>query len=388
MDTAHPPDGPSRAIVVLEQRIARLETQLARWREKHATEQANAAALRERVSRLRLRGAELQAQVQQAKSQHARTHRSVSSATVVRGLLPGRLAMARARALEPQAVARADLFGVTSPAYQAARARSAEAPPPELVRLIIDGAPYWVPALRETDRTPGSRWLDKQRFPYRGILQSREVSVGGIMLDVGANVGHMSVTRAMLGDIVAAYCAEPDPLNYESLVRSVLDNRLEGLVLPDRVAIGATSGTARLRRGRFPGGHHIVDDGDADGLDVEMVTLDAWVRRHAISLSLVSFVKVDVQGFEPFVLDGAGEALAQRHIAWQLEICPAMLARRIGDVGSHIARLAGLFTHFTDLNREASGDHGRPTRELAEALAYVGGADAEQTDILLFNLSG
>ena len=87
------------------------------------------------------------------------------------------------------------------------------------------------------------------------------------------------------------------------------------------------------------------------------------------------------------MLDGAGEVLAHRHIAWQLEVCPARLTPHVGDVGAYIARLAGLFTHFTDLNREASGDHGRPTTELADALAYLGPADAEQTDILLFNLA-
>lgn len=309
------------------------------------------------------------------------------SSPVIRGLLPSRLAVAQARARLPEARERLARFAATSAAYRAASQERSRPAPPELVRCTTDPMPFWIPALRKADAAPGSRWLSKQHLPYRGILQTREVSLGGLMLDLGANVGHMSVSRVALGDVTAAYCAEPDPLNYESLVRTVADNGLEGLVLPDRVAIGASTGTARLRRGRFPGGHHIVSPGDSEAVEVDMLTLDDWVRRHAIPLPLVTFVKVDVQGLEPQVLDGAGHVLAHRHIAWQLEICPQMLQGTVSSVGDYAARLASLFTHFTDMNRSASGDRGRPTTELASALAYLGQDDASQTDILLFNLA-
>ena len=33
------------------------------------------------------------------------------------------------------------------------------------------------------------------------------------MLDLGANVGRMSVPRVVLGDAMVAYCAEPDPVS-------------------------------------------------------------------------------------------------------------------------------------------------------------------------------
>ena len=371
----------------LKMQVRTLDIQRKGLQEKVARERANAEGLAERVQRLTARILAQDDRLLGAKAQHARTHRSVLSVDVVRGLLGSRRAMAQVRASQPDAQDRAGRFLETSVSYREVR-NGLDAPPaPELVRVTMEDAPYWVPALRPADAEPGSRWLEKQRFPYRGVLQTREVTVGGIMLDLGANVGHMSVARAMLGDITAAYCAEPDPLNYECLVRSVIENQLEGLVMPDRVAIGAAAGTARLRRGRFPGGHRIVDGADAATLDVEITTLDAWVRRHAIPLPLVTFIKVDVQGLEPQVIEGAGAALAHPHIAWQVEVCPRMLRDTVPDVPAYLARLASLFTHFTDLNRAASGPRGRPTAELAEALAYLGQDDTSQTDILLFNLS-
>jgi FkbM family methyltransferase len=62
------------------------------------------------------------------------------------------------------------------------------------------------------------------------------------MLDIGASIGRMSIPRVILGDLVHAYCAEPDPLNYAALVRNVAANGLCGLVLPDQAAIGAATG--------------------------------------------------------------------------------------------------------------------------------------------------
>lgn len=378
-----------RRVADLKGRVAALEQSLARVAHQRERERAEAVGHREAVHRLEVRLAGQAETLARAKRQHERSHRSILSVDVVRGVLPLRTVTARARAALPEAVARGALFRETSTAFVAAADRAAQAPTERILKVSLQGVPFWVPVLRSQDAEPGSRWLAKQRFPYRGIVQTRELAMGGIMLDLGANIGRMSIPRVMLGDVVAAYCAEPDPINYECLVRSTIDNDLAGLVLPDHVAIGDRVGVARLRRSRFPGGHHLVDgDPDDDTIEVPLTTLDAWVRRHGIDLPLVSFIKVDVQGWEGHVLDGAAGVLAHRHIAWQMEVSPAMLRAAGTDPAAHCRRLAGLFTHFTDLNKEARGERGRPTRELVDALAYVGATpDADQTDVLLFNLT-
>ena len=225
----------------LKMQVRKLEAQRERLQEKVSREHVNTEGLTARVQRLAARSLEQDEMLLRAKAQHARTHRSILSVDIVRRLLWSRRAMAQVRARLPDAQNRAGRFLETSASYREVRDGLDAPPPPELVRVTMQHVPYWVQALRPADAEPGSRWLEKQRFPYRGVLQTREVTVGGIMLDLGANVGHMSVARAMLGDITAAYCAEPDPLNYECLVRSVVENQLEGLVMPDRVAIGGAA---------------------------------------------------------------------------------------------------------------------------------------------------
>ena len=105
--------------------------------------------------------------------------------------------------------------------------------------MRVRGLRWWMPVVRPQPGGVAAAWIAKQRFPYRALTQTRELAVGGIMLDIGANTGRMSIPRVVLGDVVAAYCAEPDPLNYACLVGNVVDNNMNGLLLPDRTRAGS-----------------------------------------------------------------------------------------------------------------------------------------------------
>ncbi len=316
-----------------------------------------------------------------------RLHRAIPSSDTVRRTFELRRPVALARARGPEAVAREAQFRERSAAYVAAVPAAAAATDgaPDMARTTLQGLTWWVPVLKPGDELPGSPWLAKQRFPYRTIAQTRELAVGGIMLDLGCNLGRMAISRAVLGDVMAVYGAEPDPLNYACLVRNVVANGLAGLVMPDHCAIGDRDGTARLKRAGSSGGHHVERDGGSDLTEVPMYTLDSWVRRLGIDLDLVTFVKVDVQGYEPYVLAGAAATLAHRHVVWQMEISPSLLRQAGTEPADLYARLSSHFSHFTDLNKNASGGRGRPTRELADALGYIEGGHHDQTDLVLFN---
>ena len=156
-------------------------------------------------------------------------------------------------------------------------------------------------------------------------------------------------------------------------------------MLPDQTAIGDLNGTVRLQLVGGFGSFHVLPAGapDEHTVDVPCTTLDSWVERLGIDLDAVTFVKVDVEGFERRLVAGATGVLARRHIVWQMEIKPSGL-RAAGDEPSDLyAALQRSFTHFMDLNRDAVGPRIRPAAELADALGYVG-PDAK-TDILLYN---
>ena len=70
-------------------------------------------------------------------------------------------------------------------------------------------------------------------------------------------------------------------------------------------------------------------------------------------LNAVSFIKVDVEGFERRVLAGASRVLSKSRIAWQLEIKPEGLRAAGDDSQSLYSDLQRHFTHFIDLTLKA-----------------------------------
>jgi FkbM family methyltransferase len=317
--------------------------------------------------------------------EHAR--RAILDKRVLQRTLPLRARTVAHRAAQPEAVRREQRFRNASPAYAAAIATPAT-PDHHLHAITLDSLPWWTPLLQPDDQPLVARALEHQDFPYRVIAQTRELAVGGTMIDIGANTGRMSIPRAILGDVSASYCAEPDPLNYRCLVRNVRDNSLTGLVLPDRVAIGSQDGVARFERTSTTGGHRVID-GDyrsrREVIEVELLRLDTWVERIGIDLQQLVFVKVDAQGSEVHVLRGAQAVLAHRQVTWQMEIDPQGLSFRGFAADDLYAIVRRHFTHFIDLGRRAKGERVRPIDDLARALDYLAGA---RTDVLLFTLDG
>jgi FkbM family methyltransferase len=312
-------------------------------------------------------------------------HREVPSKDALRELLPLRARTVAARASEARAAEYDARLQAISVPYRETIAALAQ-PRADLAATSLLGVTWWVPLPASLQAAARDRFIAEQRFPFRTLTQTREFAGGPIMLDIGANIGRMSIPRVILGDFVRAYCAEPDPLNYAALVRNVAANGLCGLVLPDQVAIGAATGRARLEQGKYPGSQRLVgaDRFVETTIEVPCFTLGDWCRRLSIDPELVHYVKLDTQGWELYVLRGALELLQHRHIAWQIEIAPDFLQAAGTPAQTLFEFCADHFTDFIDLDKTAVGPRVRRTHELAASLEYLIGRKAP-TDVILFN---
>jgi FkbM family methyltransferase len=253
-----------------------------------------------------------------------------------------------------------------------------------IARIEIDGLPWWVPLDARVSRRVER--AEQQGFPLRAILQTREVGLGGVMLDLGANIGRTSIPRVLLGDVRAVYAAEPEPGNYASLVRNVTEHGLRGFVLPDQVAIGAEREDVELRVSRHPGGHRVMHRSrrPVDTITVAVWPVDQWMTRVGVEPESVTFVKVDTQGSEVRVLSGAQSLLARPHVAWQIEIDPLLLKRGGTKLKDLFTLLERHFTHFIDIGAGDRGPRARVMRDLREALAYVGTRE-RKTDVVVYH---
>jgi FkbM family methyltransferase len=320
------------------------------------------------------------------KRRSQRNRRRVLSARVLQDLLQRRRSQLSFRAGAQDRTAREQKLIAASAAYRAAIESPLVSPGPLAQRIELDQLVWWVP-VGSDEPSRLKRLVEKEALPYRAIVQTREVCAGGVMLDLGAHDGDTAIPRVILGDVEACYCAEPDPLNYSCLVANVVENGLRGLVLPDQVAIGASTTTARLLRTHHPRGHRVTAsyESDGDAADVRVRALDDWVAGLAIDPHAISFIKSDTQGYEMQVLSGAARLLAHLHIAWQLEFAPDLMRLAGNDPREFVDLLASRFTHFVDLNVEAPGRRRRPIAELAAALEYVERQRLPHTDVVVYN---
>jgi FkbM family methyltransferase len=295
---------------------------------------------------------------------------------VLTDLMPAR-AQRRRQTPQDEIAAQHETTHLTaSPSYASARTQAA---PSGADCVQIGGISWWVPQDARVEGQLADRLVRERRLPLVDILRTREAISNGTMIDIGANIGLTSVIRAVLGDADVVYAAEPAPDNFACLVRTVVENGLAGVVLPDRVAMSDREGTARLRLSGSIGGHRLI--GGAAGVDVPTMTLDGWVKKLRIDADAVRYVKVDTQGHEAYVLSGASDLLARPGIVWELEFSPQHLQKSGRAVGDLIEQMRAAFTHFIDLNPHAPGDRLRPTTELTQALAYL---DRSFTNLLAY----
>jgi FkbM family methyltransferase len=137
----------------------------------------------------------------------------------------------------------------------------------------------------------------------------RCVSSRTTAIDVGANIG---VTTALLATVVkegAIYSFEPSPIAFPFLKETIRANRIAN-AYPQNLALSDRLGTANFFDNPMSASaSHLATDGTLGGntTAVEMTTLDEFAVRQRIER--VDFVKIDVEGFEAEVLDGAKEII-------------------------------------------------------------------------------
>ncbi len=151
-------------------------------------------------------------------------------------------------------------------------------------------------------------WVGNYEMPIQAAL-ARLLAPGDVFYDVGANAGFFSLLAAkQVGDAGRVFAFEPLPENLASLREQIAVNSLSHVEIVEG-AIGATTGTAELSFASGQNSEAHLGSPKSEGESVTTVpitTLDAFVAAHRRP----TLVKVDVEGAETAVLEGAPRLLA------------------------------------------------------------------------------
>jgi FkbM family methyltransferase len=133
----------------------------------------------------------------------------------------------------------------------------------------------------------------------------RLLGPGDLFVDVGSNVGAYALWAGDHGATVVA--VEPGSAAAERLRRNVALNDFPVTVL--QCGLADRPGRMRLTSGKDTT-NHLVRDGDQPGEEIAVDTLD-----NVLGDRCAAGVKIDVEGAERLVLEGARRALSERRIA-------------------------------------------------------------------------
>src|SRR3989449_4863021 len=146
------------------------------------------------------------------------------------------------------------------------------------------------------------------------VTRSFQVAAGDVVVDVGAHIGRYALRAATKASKVIA--VEPDPPNFSLLERNVRLNGFSNVVLVPH-ALSSVPGTRALwLAGSGNTGTSSVDPDASRArggarwpgtVPVEALTLDELVE--SVGLTRIDWLKVDVEGHEIAVLQGAKAAL-------------------------------------------------------------------------------
>jgi FkbM family methyltransferase len=153
------------------------------------------------------------------------------------------------------------------------------------------------------------------------------LSPGLCFMDVGANFGYYALLAAkIVGPSGSGYAFEPSGIIFQKLVGNIGRNGLTWL-RPERLALGDSVGFTSLQIPELAnqGAQAICPDRSPRSERVQMTTMDRYVET--IGLSRIDFIKVDIEGYEPFFLQGAAGAIREFAPLMMLEVSPLCLKR-------------------------------------------------------------
>lgn len=147
----------------------------------------------------------------------------------------------------------------------------------------------------------------------------------GDIIDVGANIGVLSVFLARRFPEKRVFAVEPSPTTASALRRNVLLNQCSNIQIIQS-AVSDKAGEILFHADPVSRGTaSIAKYTSSVSLRVPACTLDQMVQENRIEK--IALLKVDVEGFEDLVFDGGRDTLAARRArVVYFEICPPIAA--------------------------------------------------------------
>jgi len=191
-------------------------------------------------------------------------------------------------------------------------------------------------------------------------LVNRLLCPGAVVIDGGAHIGFLSFHMArIVGPRGKVYAFEPDPRAHARLAMAVTLNGMEGIVEPFKLALASRDGPVDFFLSSQLGWSTAVPDSHLTNLTrtvVNAASIDSLVKQGLV-VPAVSFVKLDLEGFEGEALAGMQNLLLKSQPFVMFEVNCLMLKAK-QDSPERLARIfdsLGFQLYLIESHRKAYG---------------------------------
>jgi FkbM family methyltransferase len=181
----------------------------------------------------------------------------------------------------------------------------------------------------------------------KGTFEQKETDIflsllkeGDTFVDIGANIGYYTVIGAKLvGNVGRVIAIEPDSYNLPILAQNIKLNVLDNVeVIP--IAVGNQEGTVSLSKESDHAQSQIVLEQGA----ITMRPLTSILQE--LHINKVNFLKIDTEGAEKLVLQGATPLLEQKNID---TIFIEINAKKLADFNTTVADVFAILQKYFTL---------------------------------------
>ncbi len=204
--------------------------------------------------------------------------------------------------------------------------------PKELVLINVQGNKMYI---NTDDRGIAPMLLmDGVMEKYETELVRKMVKEGMVVVDIGANIGYYTLIAAKLvGKSGIVYAFEPEPTAYELLCKNIVVNGYTNVV-PIQEAVSNKHGKIKfwvdkagiaissIAKDNVLAFSKVPVDKVSEKprfIEMETITLDEFLKDLS---DKVDFIKIDTQGAEGLIIDGAERVLRDNNLKITMEFWP------------------------------------------------------------------